>query len=124
MLEFEQKGNFKTTLKFLQRASEKRYLKVFTKYGAEGVRALSKATPVDTGKTAASWSYEIVQSNRGATITWNNSNSVNGVPIAIVIQYGHATRGGTFVEGRDYINPALRPIFDKMASEIWKEVRG
>lgn len=124
MLEFEQKGNFKTTLKFLQRASEKRYLKVFAKYGAEGVRALSKATPIDTGKTASSWSYEIVQSNRGATITWNNSNSVNGVPIAIVIQYGHATRGGTFVEGRDYINPALRPIFDKMASEIWKEVRG
>lgn len=123
MLKFEQKGYFKTTLSFLKRVSEKRYLSVLKKYGEKGVKALSDATPVDTGKTAASWSYEIVQSNKGATLYFNNSNSVNGVPIAIVIQYGHVTRGGTYISGRDYINPAIQPIFDEMAKALWKEVR-
>lgn len=122
MLKIEQRGNFKKTLDFLKNVSKKQYLKVFSKYGELGVKSLSEATPVDTGLTAASWSYEIKETDSGVTLTWNNSNAPNGVSVAILIQYGHATRGGTYVSGIDYINPALKPIFDQMAKEIWKEV--
>lgn len=88
------------------------------------MEALSKATPVDTGKTASSWSYEIVVTREGYTIYWDNSNVNRGISIALLLQYGHGTRNGGFVEGRDYINPALRPIFDQMADEAWREVKG
>ncbi len=94
----------------------------FDKYGAAGVKALSAATPVDTGKTAGSWSYEIIQKNQSVEIIWNNSNIQNGVPIAVILQYGHATKSGGWVQGRDYINPAIQPIFDQIAEEAWKEV--
>lgn len=92
------------------------------KYGKEGVAALSAATPVDTGVTAASWYYEIEKGNGIATISFKNSNIQNGVPIAVILQYGHGTRNGGWVEGRDYINPALQPIFDKIAENAWREV--
>lgn len=92
------------------------------KYGREGVRALSSATPIDSGKTANSWDYEIKQYQGGARISWTNSNVVDGVPIAIILQYGHGTRNGGYVQGRDYINPAIQPIFDKLAKDVWEEV--
>jgi hypothetical protein len=92
------------------------------KYGREGVAALASATPVDTGQTANSWYYEVVIKNGSATISFHNSNIQNGVPIAIILQYGHGTRNGGWVQGRDYINPAIQPIFDKIANQAWKEV--
>ena len=92
------------------------------KYGREGVAALSSATPMDTGKTAQSWYYEIENKNGSATLTFYNSNIQDGTPIAIILQYGHATGTGGWVEGRDYINPAIQPIFDKLAADAWKEV--
>lgn len=96
--------------------------RVAEKYANEGVNALSSATPVDTGLTAKSWDYEISNTDTSTTIYWKNSNVVNGVPIAVLIQYGHGTKNGGYVEGIDYINPALRPIFEKMAQDAWKEV--
>jgi len=94
------------------------------KYGKEGVAALSAATPVDTGKTANSWSYKIKRQNGSVSIDFYNSNFSNGVPIAIILQYGHTTNNGGWVQGRDYINPAIQPIFDKIAKNAWKEVTG
>lgn len=99
-----------------------KYSAIFDKYGKEGVAALSAATPVDTGKTAASWDYEVIYSKGDVSIVWTNSNIYRGIPIALIIQMGHATKSGTYVQGRDYINPAIRPIFDRMADELWKEV--
>jgi hypothetical protein len=122
MIVFKHKGNFNNTERFLQRAKSIDYLSILKKYGQEGVNALSMATPTDSGLTASSWSYEIESRNGIFIITWNNSNVVDGVPVAILIQYGHATRGGGYVQGYDYINPAIRPIFEKIASESWKEV--
>lgn len=101
---------------------EKRYLDALHRYGQEGVDALSAATPRDTGTTAASWSYEVRHGNNEVSIYWNNSNAPYGVPVAVLIQYGHTTRNGGYVQGIDYINPALRPVFDKIANDIWKEV--
>jgi hypothetical protein len=92
------------------------------KYGREGVAALASATPVDSGLTASSWYYEIVRTNGSVTINFNNSNIQNGVPIAVILQYGHATGTGGYVQGRDYINPAIRPIFDRIANDAWREV--
>ena len=91
-------------------------------YGREGVAALASATPVDSGLTASSWYYEIINRNGTAQITFYNSNIQNGVPIAIILQYGHGTRNGGWVQGRDYINPAIQPIFDRIANDAWKEV--
>ena len=92
------------------------------KYGREGVKALESATPVDTGLTARSWYYEIKKTNGSVSISFYNSNIQNGIPIAIILQYGHGTGTGGWVEGRDYINPAIQPIFDKIAEKAWKEV--
>lgn len=117
-----QKGDLRKTEKFLKKALGRKYLDVLEKYAQQGVEALSAATPIDTGLTSVSWEYEIVQNEDGYSICWNNTN-VNGyVNIAIILQYGHGTRNGGYVQGRDYINPALRPIFDKMAESAWKEV--
>jgi hypothetical protein len=91
-------------------------------YAQEGVDALSAATPVDSNLTATSWGYEIKRSGRSYSITWTNTNIVNGTPIAILLQYGHGTGTGGYVRGRDYINPALKPIFDKIADNVWKAV--
>lgn len=124
MIKVKQKGDFAMTEKFLKKAFGRNYLVVLEKYAQQGVAALSAATPVDTGLTAISWSYEIIQNDNGYSITWNNSNIQNGVNIAIIIQYGHGTRNGGYVQGRDYINPALLPIFEAMADAAWKEVTG
>lgn len=123
MISFSQKGDFKKLTKFLQRAKSKVSLSTLDKYGREGVAALQSATPVDTGLTANSWYYKIEQTKTGVTIGFYNSNIQNGyVNIAIILQYGHATRNGGWVEGRDYINPAVQPIFDKIVDNAWKEV--
>lgn len=122
MIRFSHKGDFSKVMRFMERAKEVVRLGDLDKYGREGVSALASATPVDTGLTASSWYYEIVNRSGTATITFYNSNVQNGVPIAIILQYGHGTRNGGWVQGRDYINPAIQPIFDKIANDAWKEV--
>ena len=122
MISFRQKGDFSKLTSFLEKAKEAVRLGNLDKYGKEGVAALASATPVDSGLTASSWYYEITHTNGSATISFFNSNIQNGVPIAIVLQYGHGTGTGGWVQGRDYINPAIRPIFDKITNEAWKEV--
>ena len=122
MITFRQKGDFSKLTSFLERAKEAVKLGDLDKYGREGVAALSSATPVRTGLTANSWYYEIEHQNGSVSITFNNSNVNKGVPIAIILQYGHGTRNGGWVQGRDYINPAIQPVFDRIANEAWEEV--
>lgn len=124
MFAIRQRGDFKKTEKFLKKSFGNKWRSVLEKYGQLGVEALSAATPVDTGLTASSWEYEIIQNQSGMSVVWNNQNIVNHVNIALILQYGHATRNGGWVEGLDYINPALKPIFDKIADNAWKEVSG
>lgn len=122
MITFRQKGDFSKVTRFLERAKESVKLGVLDKYGRAGVEALSSATPVDTGLTATSWYYKIENKNGVAKLNFYNSNIQNGVPIAIILQYGHGTQNGGWVQGRDYINPAIQPIFDSLADDAWKEV--
>lgn len=123
MINIRQKGDFKNLSSFLEKTKEKLNIGLLDKYGREGVAALQAATPKDTGKTSESWYYKIERKNGSVSLTFHNSNQNKGVPIAIILQYGHATGNGGYVEGVDYINPALRPIFDKIAEEAWKEVK-
>lgn len=122
MIRIRQRGNFNKTEKLLKKSFGRDYIGVLEKYGRQGVSALSAATPVDSGLTATSWSYEITQEKGRVSVIWKNSNINKGVNIAIILQYGHGTKNGGYVRGRDYINPALKPIFDKMADAAWKEV--
>ena len=122
MISFRQKGDFSKLNRFLERAKGAARLSILDKYGREGVAALASATPIDSGETANSWYYEIKHDNGAATITFLNSHINKGVPIAIILQYGHGTGTGGWVEGRDYINPAIQPVFDKIVDEAWKEV--
>ena len=122
MLVFKHKGDFSKTSSYLQKVKSITRNIDLDSYGRQGVAALASATPVDTGLTASSWRYEIKRTNNTTSIEFLNSNIQNGVPIAIVLQYGHGTRNGGWVEGRDYINPAIQPIFDKIAENAWKEV--
>lgn len=122
MISFSHKGDFSKLTRFLERAKNAVHLGVLDKYGREGVAALASATPVDTGLTASSWGYEISHSGSSVTISFVNSNIQNGVPIAIILQFGHGTGTGGWVQGRDYINPAIQPIFDKIANDAWREV--
>ena len=122
MISFRQKGDFSKLTRFLERAKEAVHLGDLDKYGREGVAALSSATPKDSGLTSSSWYYEIENSKESARIMFKNSNIQNGVPIAIILQYGHGTGTGGWVEGRDYINPAIQPVFDKIADNAWREV--
>ena len=115
-------GSYRKTRKFLTRSKKLRLESILRKYGEKGVKALSSATPKDTGKTAKSWEYVIRHETNGLVLIWKNSNIVDGVPIAVILQYGHGTGTGGYVQGRDYINPALRPIFDAIAKSAWKEV--
>ena len=117
-----QKGNFKKTDRFLSGLIGLHYRRKLDHYGKRGVEALKSATPKDSGETAEAWSYEIVEQPGRTAIYWRNSHVVNGTNIAVILQYGHATRNGGFVEGIDYINPAILPIFEDMAKEVWKEV--
>ena len=123
MISFRQKGDFSKLTTFLEKAKEVVNIGNLDKYGKAGVAALSSATPVETGKTANSWYYKIENKKDTVSITFNNSNVQNGVPIAIILQYGHGTRNGGWVEGRDYINPAIQPIFDEIANKAWEEVK-
>lgn len=122
MIKFRHRGNFEKTEHFLKGSQKIDYKAIARRYGSEGIAALRTNTPKDTGNTADSWDVEVVTQNRGFKIVWTNSNLVDGIPIVILLQYGHGTRAGTFVEGRDFINPAMRPIFDKIAEKLWKEV--
>ena len=122
MIRFSHKGDFSKVTRFLERAKEVVRLGALDKYGREGVAALASATPVDSGETAQSWYYEITNKKGFVSISFHNSNIQNGVPIAIILQYGHGTGTGGWVAGRDYINPAIQPIFDKIADAAWKEV--
>lgn len=122
VIKFKHRGNFDNTERFFKRAQKMDFFRNLEKYAQEGVAALSSATPVDSGLTAASWDYEIVKKKGSVSIYWTNSNINAGVPIAVILQYGHGTNNGGYVQGRDYINPAIRPIFDKIADNAWKEV--
>ena len=122
MISFRQKGDFSKLTSYLERVKEIANRGILDKYGREGVAVLSSATPVDSSLTANSWYYKIENKRGSATITFYNSNIQNGVPIAIILQYGHGTRNGGWVEGRDYINPAIQPIFDRIVNEAWREV--
>ena len=122
MIKFRHKGDFSKTTRFLERAKETVRLGDFDKYGREGVAALASATPIDSGQTANSWYYKIEHSGGSVTISFYNTHFNKGVPIAIILQYGHGTANGGWVQGRDYINPAIQPIFDTMANEAWREV--
>lgn len=122
MISIKTSGSFSNTDAFLQRMKKADMLAVLDKYGADGVNALSSATPFDTGKSADSWKYEVY--NRGGvyTIVWINTNINDGVPIVILLQYGHGTGTGGYVKGYDYINPAIRPVMDRIANDVWKVV--
>lgn len=122
MIKFRQKGDFSKLTNYLERVKEKVHLGDLDKFGRAGVAALASATPIDSGLTASSWYYEIERSSNSVAISFHNSNIQNGVPIAIILQYGHGTGTGGWVEGRDYINPAIQPIFDAIANDAWEEV--
>lgn len=122
MVRLKVKGTFRKTKKLLEQAEHCEFSKILEKYAVQGVAELMMATPKDSGETANSWGYEIEYGRGKARIHWTNSHTKDGVPIAILIQYGHATKNGGWVEGRDFINPALRPILDKIAEQAWREV--
>lgn len=123
MISFTQHGDYKKLSRYLERLKEAANIGILDKYGKAGVEALSNATPKDSGLTASSWTYEIQRQNGSVSLNFLNSNINKGIPIAIILQYGHGTGTGGWVEGRDYINPALRPLFDKLASDAWKEIK-
>ena len=122
MITFRQKGDFSKLTNYLERLKEAANIGVLDKYGKAGVAALASATPTDTGETASSWYYEIERQNGSASIIFKNSHVNKGVNVAVILQYGHGTGTGGWVEGRDYINPAIQPIFDKIAEDAWREV--
>lgn len=122
MIYFGHKGDFLDAEKFLKKAKNTTILDVLDKYGRDGVAALSSATPVDTGMTAMSWGYEIVEGDNYYALEFHNQNINKGIPIAVILQYGHGTGTGGWVEGTDYINPAIKPIFDEISKNLWREV--
>ncbi len=122
MIKFKHIGDFQRTLKFLKAASQIDFTPILDRYGREGVAALSAATPKRSGETASSWGYKITRTEQGPMIVWTNSHINQGISIALLIQYGHGTRTGGYVRGQDYINPALKPVFDRIAAEAWREV--
>ncbi len=122
MITFTQKGDFKNSRAFMKALKDADFLDALDKYGQQGVEALRRATPKDTGATADAWDYTIKRTSNSVSIQWTNSNAPYGVPVAILIQYGHGTRNGGYVEGIDYINPALKPIFEEISEGAWREV--
>lgn len=122
MIGFRQKGDFSKTVKYFKKSKNANIFRILERYGQEGVAALASATPVDSGLTASSWYYKVEIKNDSATLTFHNSNVNKGIPIAIILQYGHGTGTGGWVQGRDYINPAIQPIFDKITENAWGEV--
>lgn len=122
MIRMVSKGQFRKTFQYLESVKNRLFFSTLDKYGRMGVDALSSATPIDTGETANSWSYEIIRTDGCVKLVFNNSHIENYVPIAVILQYGHATRNGGWVEGIDYINPAIKPVFDEIVDKCWKEV--
>lgn len=122
MLYVTSKGDFNKTQRFLAKLAKPNIIERLKSYGSMGVDALAAATPKDSGKTSGSWGYEVKQSGKTYSIVWTNTNVVNGVPIAVILQYGHGTGTGGYVKGRDYINPAIQPIMDRIAEDVWKVV--
>jgi hypothetical protein len=122
MITFKQTGKFRHVEGFFKRVLNSNNRKILEKYGKEGVSVLESVTPIDSGLTAGSWGYDIHTSRNSLSLYWTNSNMVNGTPIVILLQYGHGLKQGGFVQGKDFINPAIRPIFDKIANELWREV--
>ena len=122
MISFTQKGDFSKVTNYFKKLKTIDQTAILNKYGQKGVQALSSNTPVKTGLTASSWNYKITGGKEYAVISFYNTNLNEGVPIAIIIQYGHGTGTGGWVQGKDYINPAIQPIFEEMAEELWKEV--
>lgn len=123
MFSFEVRGSYDKTEAFLKKIASGAIYKSLSNYGNQGMVALSNATPVDSGETANSWYYEVVIARNTYSIVWRNRHVVDGVPIAIILQYGHGTGTGGYVQGRDYINPAIQPVFDRIADGVWKEVQ-
>lgn len=122
MIKFIVKGDYKRTKSFLRRMSKDEIFSQLNQYGLEGVNALATFTPVDTGITASSWNFKVEKSGSDYSITWTNSETAGGTPLVIMLQYGHGTGTGGYVQGRDFINPAMAPIFDKIAENVWKAV--
>lgn len=122
MLTFSQSGDFSNTERFLKNVANDSFYANLESYGKAGVQALADNTPQDSGKTAQSWGYKVIRSRTNPGIEWYNTNVNDGTSVAILIQYGHATKSGGYISGRDYINPVIRPIFDKIAADIWKKV--
>lgn len=123
MIRIEGKGDFEKTRSFLTGMLKRDIFSELDRYGRLGVAALESATPVESGLTGGSWRYRVIRDRRRPGIEWYNTNKVNGTPVVILIQYGHATGTGGYVQGRDFINPAMRPIFDKIIDEVWKKVK-
>lgn len=121
-IKFKHKGDFSKTLKFFNRLLNRDYLNIAEQYAKEGLLALKQATPKKSGYTAECWSYRIESNNNAVSITYTNSHFEKGVNIAIILQYGHGTRNGGYVVGIDYINPALKPVFDKISNDAWNEI--
>lgn len=122
MIKFSHRGSFANLEKLLKKSLGRDYKDILDQYGQIGVTALSAATPKDTGTTASSWKYDIIEKKNELSIIWSNENIVDGANIAILLQYGHGTRNGGYVNGIDYVNPALKPVFDRLADAAWKEV--
>ena len=123
MISVTNKGSFRNTLGFLKRAKDPNYMSILSRFGEIGKAALADATPKDSGDTAISWSYKVEKTNSGYQVSWHNSHMAGSVPVAILIQYGHATKNGGYVTGKDFINPALAPVFDQLAEAAWKEIK-
>lgn len=123
VISFRQKGDFSKVTKYLERLKQGIRLSILDAYGRKGVEVLRASTPLDSGETANSWFYKIQNDGETATISFHNSNSNDGVPIAIILQYGHGTGTGGWVQGRDYINPAIQPLFDELVTEVCWEVK-
>lgn len=122
MIKVKCTGDFENTIKFLERSSKLSIIDILNKYGQAGVNALSAATPVNTGETARKWGYKITTNKGSSSISWTNDSVNNGIPIVILLQYGHGTKNGGYVSGVDFINPAIKGIMDKIADSIWREV--
>jgi hypothetical protein len=122
MIRVSSSGSFRKTMTFLDRLRNGDIYRELDQYGRLGVQALSAATPQDTGKTAASWTYSVRRSRGGVTIAWDNTNGQGQTKVAVLIQYGHGTGTGGYVSGRDYINPTMRPVFDQIAQDVWRKV--
>jgi hypothetical protein len=122
VITIDSKGSFANTDAFLNRMSKADIFAGLERYGQIGVNALASATPRDSGMTATSWTYEVKREHKSYSIIWSNTNVISGQVIAVLLQYGHATGTGGYVQGRDYINPAIQPIFDQIEAEVWKAV--